>query len=89
MNYLSKNFVEFAEKHSKTILIIVLIAGNVYQYIHAHNIADKVSVEIKALHDKNVELNIKNLEYERNRSERFEYLLNTLSRTQSPVIHGK
>lgn len=80
---LSKGFIEFVEKHKTTFLLVVLLAANVYQYIHSSRIDQRFFDENKRLHEKNMELIFKNLEYERERSEKLEYLLNNLTRNTS------
>jgi hypothetical protein len=78
---LDKGFITFVEKHKLTFLLVALLAANVYQYIHNSQVDQRFFDENKRLNEKNIELTFKTLEYERQRSERLEFLLNNLSKT--------
>lgn len=83
-SFFSKGFIEFVERRRATFLIIVLIAAVVYQYLDNAKQENKYFEENKRLHERNIELVMKNLEYERKRSEKLEYLLNNLNRNTQP-----
>lgn len=81
---LTKEFLSFVETHKTTFLLVVLVIAIVYQYIDRARVENRYYEENKRLNEKNIELTFKTLEYERERSERLEFLLNNLSKNPPP-----
>lgn len=80
---LSKSYLSFIEKHKTTFLLVVLLIAVVYQYYDRVKMENRFFEENRRLNEKNIELTFKTLEYERQRSERLEFLFNTLSKNPS------
>lgn len=83
--FFSTKFIAFVDNHKTTFLLIVLLAAVVYQYIDRAKIENRYFEENKRLNEKNIELTFKTLEYERERSERLEFILDNLKRNPLPV----
>lgn len=88
-NMFSKEFIETVDRHKMTFLLIVLLLANGYQYIRDGNKMKDMHDENKALNEKIQDLTYKNLEYEKIRSERLEYLLNNLSKNPVELVKTK
>lgn len=86
-NMLSKSFLSFVETHKTTFLLVILLMAVIYQYVDGQKRESRFFEENKRLNEKNIELTFKTLEYERERSERLEFLLNTLSKNPPPITH--
>lgn len=64
-----------------TFLLIILISGNVYQYIERNNREDSFMEENKRLNQVIHDSEQRAIDYERIRSEKLEYLLSNLSKS--------
>jgi len=79
---LKEKFLVWVSKNKASFLLVVLLLGNVYQYID-RNTADKNSTEaIKKLNDRIQEISTESMNYERIRSEKLEFLLSNLAKYQ-------
>jgi hypothetical protein len=82
LNVLDKGFVSWVAKNKMTFLMLILITGNVYQYVEKINSDNKFIDEQRRLNQVIQDMEQKSVEYERGRSEKLEYLLNNLSKME-------
>lgn len=73
-----KTLWEWIAKNRATFIIIILLAGNVYQYVDNTQREKRYEVSLKEANDKLSESNKNSLSYERNRSDVLSEILNTL-----------
>ena len=79
-NLFSKEFLSFVDRHKTVFLMVVFLTAIVYLYVDKNSSDNRYADEIRKLNEKNLELTIKTLEYERERSGRYEFILNNLSK---------
>ena len=82
LDILNEKFLVWVSKNKSTFLLVVLLLGNVYQYMDRRSSEDQYDTEKKALNEKIQQINTETLEYERMRSEKLEFLLNNLPKSQ-------
>lgn len=63
-------------------MLVILLIGNIYQYVDNKAIAAKASEDKKELTQKILDINKEATQYERQRSEKLEFLLSNLAKTQ-------
>jgi len=80
---LDDKFIEAVGRNKIAFLLIVLLGSNVYQYVQGNATINKYQETNQKLNDKNIELTERALQYERVRSERYEFLLSNLPKPQS------
>jgi len=68
-----------------TFAIVVLLTGNIYQYIQKDQLASQDDADKKELNQKLQDKDKESLEYERQRSEKLEFLLSNLAKSQSDL----
>lgn len=73
----------FISRNKLTFLLVVLLLGNIYQYIEKTNIIKDSNQDKKDLNQKILDLNNQSILYERQRSEKLEFLLSNLAKTPS------
>lgn len=83
---LTQEFLAWISRNRITFIIVVLLAGNVYQYMDRSAIEQQANADKKALNDQILKLNMDALDYEHRRSEKLEFLIRSLpgSNTQTP-----
>lgn len=74
LTFISKNKIVFA--------LVVLLAGNVYQYIQRDSLIAQSNEEKKELNQKIQDRDKLSIDYERERSEKLEFLLSNLAKNQ-------
>lgn len=83
VNLLNSQFLGWISKNRATFMLVVLLSGNIYQYLDAKSAQDTCEVKMKDMGQKLEELNKENIEYERKRSEELQLLLSNLSKIES------
>jgi hypothetical protein len=81
INPLDVKLLSFISKNKMTFMLVVLLIGNIYQYIDNRAIAAQASEDKKELTQKILEINKEATQYERQRSEKLEFLLSSLAKT--------
>lgn len=79
MNLLEKGFMTWVAKNKNTFILVILIAGNIYQYMQNIEAQKRTFVEEQRLNSLIKEIQNSSIEYERVRGEKLEFLLNHLS----------
>lgn len=79
---LKEKFLVWISRNKASFLLVVLLLGNVYQYIDRNNLDKDNSEEKRKLNDKIQEITKESVEYERVRSEKLEFLLSNLAKYQ-------
>lgn len=74
LSFISKNKIVFA--------LVVLLAGNVYQYLQRDSLIAQSNEEKKELNQKIQDRDRLSIDYERERSEKLEFLLSNLAKNQ-------
>ncbi len=82
MNILDKGLMSWISKNKYTFMLVVLLAGNIYQYIDRKSSDNKYFEESKRLNTLIKDMGEQSLLYERQRSEKLEFLFNNLSHTK-------
>lgn len=82
INLLDSKFLAWVSKNRATFMLMVLLGGNIYQYIEARDTKSNYEAQIKELQDKLGEMGKENIEYERKRSEELQLLLSNLSKIE-------
>lgn len=82
LDILNEKFLTWVSKNRGTFLLAVLLTAVAYQYMDNKKSAGQYEETIKGLNDKIQQMSKESLEYERNRSERLEILLNSLPKNQ-------
>ena len=82
LDILNEKFLVWVSKNKSTFLLVVLLLANGYQYVDRKTSQDQYDVDKKALNDKIQQITNEELEYERMRSEKMEFLLNNLPKHQ-------
>jgi hypothetical protein len=83
LNPTDKGFLSFLSKNRSAFyvfLVVALMAANVYQYVEKSNADERNRIALQKVNDQNLKLATDVLQYERQRSEKLEYLLNNLSK---------
>lgn len=80
---LSEKNLETVSRRPWIFIMLIFIAGNVYQYIDRRNIVTDKDEAISQLNEKLKERDQEALRYERERNTRYEYLLNSLPKITS------
>lgn len=88
LDIVNQKFLTWVSKNKTTFLLVVLLAGNVYQYTDGKASKDQYEAQIKALTDKLEQVTTETLQYERMRSEKLEFLLSNF-KTQDNVTTPK
>jgi len=83
---LKEKFLVTVSKNKASFLLVVLLLGNVYQYIDKNSMEKDDAAEIKKLNDKIQEITKESVEYERVRSEKLEFLLTNLAKYQDNAV---
>lgn len=79
---LKEKFLIWVSKNKASFLLVVLLLGNVYQYLDGNAIEKDYDGEVRKLNDKIQEIGKESVEYERVRSEKLEFLLSNLAKYQ-------
>lgn len=74
MVFISRNKITFA--------LVVLLAGNIYQYIQRDQAMAQRNEEVKQLNQQIRDRDKQSIEYERERSDKLEFLLSNLAKSQ-------
>lgn len=72
----------FISKNKLTFALVVFLAGNVYQYYQRDQAMSQRNQEIKELNQQIRDRDKQSLEYERERSDKLEFLLSNLAKNQ-------
>lgn len=75
---LNEKFLVAVSKNKMSFLLVVLLLGNVYQYIDRNNVEAQYDDDKKKLNEQIQEINKESVQYERTRSEKLEFLLRNL-----------
>lgn len=75
---LTQEFLTWISRNRITFIIVILTAGNVYQYMDRSAIEQQSNADKKALNDQILKLNMDALDYEHRRSEKLEFLIRSL-----------
>lgn len=75
---LQKDLWQWIGQNRATFIIVVLLLGNVYQYYDNNTRSDRYQASIEQLNHKISEINKNSLQYERERSNSLESLLQAL-----------
>lgn len=86
LNVFDTNFMGWVGNNKMTFLLIILLAGNIYQYIEGGKRENAILDENRKLNQIIQDNEQKSIDYERNRSERLEFLLNSLSKATGDKI---
>lgn len=78
---LTQEFLAWVSRNKVTFIIVVLIAGNVYQYMDRSAIEVQASADKKALNEQILKLSNDAIDYERRRSDKLEFLIRSLPNT--------
>lgn len=79
INPLDTKLLAFIGRNRYTFMLVVLLVGNVYQYIDNKSLVAMCSQEKKDLNQKIIDMQTEATQYERQRSEKLEFLLNSLN----------
>jgi len=79
INPLDVKLLGFISKNKMTFMLVVLLVGNIYQYIDNKAIVAQANQDKKDLNQKIVDMQREATEYERQRSEKLEFLLTSLN----------
>lgn len=82
IDLLDTKLLIFISKNKLTFALVVLLLGNVYQYFQRDQLIAQSNSDKKELNQKIQERDKENLDYERNRSEKLEFLLSNLAKNQ-------
>lgn len=82
VNLLDTQLLRFISKNRVTTALVVLLAGNIYQYVQRDGMIEKDNEEKRQLNQKLQDQNAQTIEYERVRSEKLEFLLSNLAKSQ-------
>jgi len=85
INLFDTQLLRFISKNMTTFAIVVLLTGNIYQYIQKDQLASQDDADKKELNQKLQDKDKESLEYERQRSEKLEFLLSNLAKSQSDL----
>jgi hypothetical protein len=78
MNIINQKLLEPVSKFPVAFLLLILAAGNVYQYVDTQKRDSRKDLMIERLNQEIKVMNEKSYEVEKERALRYEYLLNTL-----------
>jgi hypothetical protein len=81
LDILNEKSMIWISKNRSTFILVVLLSGNMYQYLDRKAIQRDSDLEKKNLNEKIQQISKETMEYERVRSEKLEYLLNNLPKT--------
>lgn len=84
---LNEKLPPWIAKNKALFIIIILIAGNVYQYLDRKSIEEVRDKTISQLNVKVDDMNNKSIQYERDRAEKLQFLLDNLSRLKQDGNH--
>lgn len=79
LDLLLNGFLDWAAKNKYTFILIALMGANVYQYIECAKTAQVHRKELNDIYQQQISKDKEQIEYERNRSEKLESLLNQFS----------
>jgi hypothetical protein len=79
---LKEKFLIWVSKNKATFLLVVLLLGNVYQYMDRKSLETTDNEERRKLNDQIQQITKESVEYERVRSEKLEFLLSNLAKYQ-------
>lgn len=79
---LKEKFLVWISKNKASFLLVVLLLGNVYQYIDRNTAEKDYNDQVRKLNDKIQEIGKESVDYERVRSEKLEFLLSNLAKYQ-------
>lgn len=79
---LKEKFLVWISKNKETFFLVVLLLGNVYQYIDRKSLEKDYAQERAKLNEQIQQINKESVEYERVRSEKLEFLLSNLAKYQ-------
>lgn len=82
LNILDTKLLLFISKNRLTFVLVVLLVGNIYQYLQRNQAVTESNAQIKELNQKIQDRDKQSIEYERQRSEKLELLLHALSKGQ-------
>jgi len=85
INPLDVKLLSFISKNKMTFMLVVLLVGNIYQYIDNKALVAQANDEKKELNQKIIDMNKEATQYERQRSEKLEFLLTSLGKPQDNV----
>ena len=80
---ITQEFLAWISRNRVTFIIVVLLAGNVYQYMDRSAIETQSNADKKALNEQIQKLQMDAIDFERRRSEKLEYLINALPNKSS------
>lgn len=83
MNLLDKTIIPLVDKHKFTFLLIILLLANGYQYIDNKMDQRACAAEAKLLNERLYNLTTETYQYERKRSEKLEFILNTITKIKN------
>lgn len=79
INPADKGLMTWIGKNKYTFLLVVLLLGNIYQYIEGRKLEVRCMEDTMKLNETIKKIGESALEYERRRSEKLEYIVNNLS----------
>ncbi len=82
LNIFDKKLLAWISSNKTTFFLVILLLGNIYQYIDGRELQKAKAASEQAWAQKVEELNKQSIEYERIRSEKLEFLLSNLAKTQ-------
>lgn len=86
---LKERFLVWVSKNKEVFFLVVLLLGNVYQYIDRKSLETSYTESTKKLNEQIQQMNKESIEYERVRSEKLEFLLSNLSKYQDNAGQSK
>lgn len=82
LNLLDTKLLAFISKNKITFALVALLVGNIYQYIQRDSLIASSNEEKKELNQKIQDMGKQSVDYERERSEKLEFLLSNLAKIQ-------
>lgn len=79
---LKEKFLIWVSKNKETFFLVILLLGNVYQYVNRVSLEKDYADSTRKLNEQIQQINKESVEYERIRSEKLEFLLTNLSKYQ-------
>jgi hypothetical protein len=75
---LNHEFLAWISKNKFTFILVVSMAGNVYQYMDKSTFSAQCDIDKKVLNEQIQKLSAEEIDYERRRSEKLEFLIQAL-----------
>jgi DNA primase large subunit len=83
LSLLNQEFLTWISKNKVTFMLVILIAGNIYQYMDRTSVITRCEAEKKALNEQIQKLSNESIDYERRRSEKLEFLIQALPKVKA------